>query len=257
MGAKALKLKDFSWRQGATDSNLKPGDFPLGSSESRAAARAMLQRRTALSPYDEDCLILYSYASHLCGHADPDCKWLENTQVYIRGREISDELYGPPIPSHLDPEYPRRTFPSIYFQALHDRLPQPGDTLGYEELADFYSPEKVKAEVEEIQGSWARRLAETPCPFRYEDGKMLIRQKDGTWQANWGDDVPTRWSHVEDEAFGRDFGCYLTRVVPERPTICAVVFIQSKDKKRRVKPLEAEADLPRMETGAASIPTTP
>jgi hypothetical protein len=36
------------------------------------------------------------------------------------------------IPSHLDPEYRRRTFPSIVFQTVHDRVPKLGDILHYQ-----------------------------------------------------------------------------------------------------------------------------
>jgi hypothetical protein len=169
---------------------------------------------------------------------------MESTPFYIRGREVRDAVYGPIIPSHLDPEYPRRTFASIYFEAVHNRLPVPGDILYYQDIANLYSEKEVKAEVEVIQGAWARRLPDTRCPFRYEDGKMLIQQDDGTWKANWGDDVPTKWSFVEDDAFGRDSGCYLTRVIPEGPTIQAVVFIERKDGKRRTKPFDQYTDKP-------------
>ena len=242
MRAKVLKPKGPSHGQGATDSCPQPGDFPLGSPESRAAARARVQRRTTLSPYDEDCLVLCLFSSQLSGHADPDSRCVTNTEFYKRGWEIRDGLYGPIIPSHLDPEYPRRTFASIDFEAIHGRVPQPGDILRYEDLADLYSEEMLKTQVGMIQGAWARRLPDTPCPFKYEDGKMLIHQDDGTWKAEEG--AVGKWSRIEDEAFGREFSFYPPRVVPEQPTIRAVVFIESKDKKRRVKPLEENADTP-------------
>ncbi len=168
---------------------------------------------------------------------------MERTPFYNRGSDVRDALYGPIIPSHLDPEYKRRTFASIKFEGIHGRVPQPGDILRYEEVAETYRGERIKAEVERVQGAWARRLPETPCPFRYEEGKMLIHQDNGTWKANWGDDVPTEWCCIEDEAFGRDHGCYLTKVIPELPTIEAVVFIESKDGKRRTKPFDSNTDL--------------
>jgi hypothetical protein len=135
--AKTLKPLGHRSKPGATDSLPRPGDFPLGSPESRAVARAMLQRKTALSPYDEDCYVLYSCTTHLSGHAKPDSHWLERTPPYIRGREVSDALFGPIIPCHLDPEYPHRTMASIFFEAIHRRVPHPGDVLRYEEVANL------------------------------------------------------------------------------------------------------------------------
>jgi hypothetical protein len=261
MKANPLKSTSSTLGLGATLSQPKPGDFPLGSPESRAAARAILIRRTALSPYDMDCYILCSCTSQLHGHADPDYSWMQKTEVYRRGREVSDEAYGPIIPSHLDPEHPRRTFASILFEGVHGRVPNPGDILTYEEVADLFSEEKVRAKVERIQGAWARRLPEYPCPFKCENGKMLIHQDDGSWQPDWDEDAATHWSDVEDEALERKRMRFLeaitscpptwATVVPERPAFPAVVFIESKDGVRRVKPLEMNTDSERFETRVA------
>jgi hypothetical protein len=147
-----------------------------------------------------------------------------NTPFYKRGWEIRDELYGPIIPSHLDPEYPRRTTASIHFEGLHSRLPEPGDVLRYEDFANFYSEELIKFQVEQIQGAWARRLPEYPCPFKYENGKMLIRQDDGSWKVDWLEDAATLWNEVEDDALERP-GRFFQGVFSEPPTIRAVVFI--------------------------------
>ena len=63
--------------------------------------------------------------------------------------------------------------------------------MRYEDIAGMYRAEKTKTEVERIQGAWARRLPETPCPFRYQDGKMLIRHRDGSWEVEWSEDAAT------------------------------------------------------------------
>lgn len=243
MRAKALKTKDSCRRQSATDSYPQPGDFPLGSPESRAAARAGLQRRSRLSPYDLDCYALYACTVHLHAGADPDYQWMEKTDFYRRGREVSDELNGPIIPSHLDREYARRTSASIGFEAIHGRLPEPGDVLRYEEIAEFYSAERAQSLVEHLRGVWARRLADTACPFKFENGKMLVRQKDGSWELDWLEDADTHWNNVEDDALER-YRRFIPGVAGQPPTIRAVVFIESKDKVRRVKPLEPDAGTP-------------
>jgi hypothetical protein len=75
-------------------------------------------------------------------------------------------------------------------------------------------------------------------PFKCEGGKMLIHMDDGSWECQWEDDVANLWSDIEDEAFSRvDDVPYYEQVVPDRPTIQAVVLIESKGGKRRTKPL--------------------
>src|SRR4051812_27307837 len=68
-----------------------PGDFPLGSAQSRAAARAMLQMRSSqhLSQDDQDALTLYRGASLLHADMTPDYSDLEARAVYKRGRELA------------------------------------------------------------------------------------------------------------------------------------------------------------------------
>jgi hypothetical protein len=136
-------------------------------------------------------------------------------------------------------------------------LGKTGDVLRYEEVADLYSAEKASAEVQRFQGAWARRLSEYPCPFKYEDGKKLIRQDDGSWQPEQFEDPAYLWSDVEDDAFGRDPGYDDHRVIPASPTINAVVFIESKGGRRHTKPLDANTDLPGAEAGAASALADP
>ena len=63
MRAKMLKPKDSRWRQSATDSCPQPGDFPLGSPESRAAAREIDQLNTRyqrLTPREREVFALVS-----------------------------------------------------------------------------------------------------------------------------------------------------------------------------------------------------
>ena len=217
-----------------------PSDFPLGSPESRAAARAMLQQRTMLTLYDKDCLLLYDSTCHyLHGGADPDYSWMQLTEAYKHGREVSDLINGPVIPVHLQPDYPRSTFASKLFNLIHQRSPWPGDVLKYEDLALLFCPEETKQEVEELTAAWARRLTDYPCPYRYEEARTLVLQKDGSWR---GDDyLCVSWAMVEDDALGITGPFY-----PEEPAptvrMSGVVFIESKDGKRRTNPLTMTPD---------------
>ena len=81
---------------------------------------------------------------------------------------------------------------------------------------------------------------------------MLIHQDDGSWQPNRHEDAAWYWSLVEDDALERNYAWYQEKVIPDHPTIHAVVFIESKDGKRRARPLETT-----IEATAASALTGP
>lgn len=109
--ANSLKTKRNCQSLRATLSGPGPGDFPLGSAESRAAARAILQRPMSL--YDEDCLRIYRGMIYVCGPAYLSSNHIAHTDTYKHGQEIRDRLYGPIIPAHLDPKHQRLFSPPI------------------------------------------------------------------------------------------------------------------------------------------------
>ena len=92
--AKSLKTNSSMPAPGATHLLPGSGDFRLGSAESRAAARAMLQPRRVLGPYDKDCYTLFLCTGCL-GGAWPDYKWLESKSVYEHGKEVFGRVHGP------------------------------------------------------------------------------------------------------------------------------------------------------------------
>jgi hypothetical protein len=61
---------------------INPASFPLGSMESRAAIRALLLRRSALSDDDLDALVLYAGAFYLDARMKPNYRELEATAAY-------------------------------------------------------------------------------------------------------------------------------------------------------------------------------
>lgn len=134
--AKPAKTNGNGNRLIATDSRLKPADFPLGSVESRAAARALLQTNRRLTAYDQDCLAIYAAMPYIHARVVPDYQVVERTEVYKRGKELRDRIYGPVVPSPLDPEYNRRTMAGIVFEGVRGRSPEPGDTMRYEDVAE-------------------------------------------------------------------------------------------------------------------------
>ncbi len=83
-------LKSQGRRSGhvATDLAPQPGDFPLGSVESRAAARTKMQRELDLAPYDRDCLqivFLLAFTTYCHSPSERDVRY---TDVWQRGWEL-------------------------------------------------------------------------------------------------------------------------------------------------------------------------
>jgi len=222
---------------GATDPTPRPGDFPLGSVESRAAARAMLERERALSPYDQDCLWVYYAVGLMDARVFPSSQEIVHTDVYKRGREIHDQQYGPILPAHLDPKLKRQTSASIEFEAIHGREPVPGDILRYEDVEEFHAAESYEQLLQVMREAWERRLPELPFPFKVEDGRFYKQSSDGKGRIFWIEEEDRQpgaiWMQIEAEAFGPSDGPRQ----PNSPVIQAVVFVESEDGKHRTKPL--------------------
>jgi len=109
-----LRNKEKVWNKGATYTGPKPGDFPIGSMESRAAARAVVEHaklhKDELSQEDDDALTLYHLVPLLTSPMSPSYQELEATAAYKRGKEVHERLHGP-----VTPGFPG---PSIGFAAL-------------------------------------------------------------------------------------------------------------------------------------------
>lgn len=243
MPVKAFNSADARNRATAAVSFPRPGDFPIGSPASRAAARLMLNARTRLSAYDKDCYTLYKCTSYLHAGADPDYSWMQTTPAYKRGSEIRDALEGPITPAYLDPEHSRRTIASLTFELTYRRKPLSGEVLYYSDVEKFLGPEKARLEVERIQGAWARRICDRTCPFLYKEGRMFIRQKEGTWEPNINDAIGM-WRTIEDDALGRDSSWWFhdKTASPYRRTLQAVKFDYHEGGKRRAVALTHSGD---------------
>jgi len=81
---------------------INPASFPLASMESRAAIRALLLGRFALSDDDLDALVLHAGAVYLDARMKPNYRELEATAAYQRGAELCRQRRGPTLPAHLD-----------------------------------------------------------------------------------------------------------------------------------------------------------
>jgi hypothetical protein len=197
---------------GATVSAPQPGDFPLGSVESRAAARGKLMRMQEMTPYDSDCLsircmvpLLYSYS--------PNSRDIHETDVGKRGWEISQAL-DPIVPSHLDPFQQQSRFRRCHetyrlFHVLRRRLPVSGDKLQLQEIEKMWGVQAMAQSVAEFRAAWARRLPQLPCPVKFDHDRVWCRSAESKpgkeiWdQEHVPQTAPEIWPLIDAETLGK------------------------------------------------------
>ncbi len=217
MPINSLPSKEKGWNKGATDTGPKPGDFPIGSLESRAAARAAVehakQHKDELSPEDNDALTLSCGAPLLTSGMSPSYPELEATAAYTHGKEVREGLHGPVTPGLPAPSIGTA---ALSFKVRFGREPVAGDVLRYQDvfLCDLVRYGKFIT-------AWSRQIPELPCPLKIEDGHIFChedpRYNDGQeWN---GPDEPTlsHWSCVEAEA--NDGKHLLPRTHPRFPPL--------------------------------------
>src|SRR2546423_9460716 len=115
-----------------------PADFPLGSPQSRALARAWAEAKNPRSKKDvqrdEDALQLYEMMVELNGQVYPDYSVIEKMPIIVRANKLRLRKYGPIIPLHECPGWNRWTIASSEFEFCFDREPKAGDLLRWEHV---------------------------------------------------------------------------------------------------------------------------
>jgi hypothetical protein len=200
---------------------VRPGDFPLGSLQSRAAARAMLLEREKprLTQYDQDALTIYSNVSASysprCGwHAQPNGWDLQGNPVYERGWELRQKCH-PIIPAHLDEHLKRWTRESGQFELAFGREPECGDILRYEQVARINDSRLIETHCYVFTEAWNRQLPELPCPKKFEGGRLFIRsvrRVQSQQEEAWVDNID-----VQPKAIWREFERYIKWLALGRP----------------------------------------
>jgi hypothetical protein len=229
----SLKRNGSSIRQGAAE--FSPADYPLGSPESRAAARALVSQRTALSPADNDALTLYNARNWL---STQELRPLEATAVYQRGEDLHLRLFGTTGDEYEgdDPLCQRIDCTLRAFEFVFHRDPKPGDILRSSELIECWRS-GVLADFSAIIGAWQRSLPGLSCPLRVENGRVLFRRNPAFTghPSEWGESFVSKvphfwWSFVEEEATSE------ANRYPEESAIAAVVCLSAD----RWKPVQGE-----------------
>jgi hypothetical protein len=208
---------------------IRPGDYAIGSPESRAAARMMLENSQQLSQDEKDLLTIYNG-----GFEIP----LSGYPVYQKGTVISDHLNGPVIPSHEDPVLKRSTTASIQFEHAFGREPKLGDVLRPEMLNLFYSPQVEQMRFKRFSTAWSRQNPQTECPIKFESGKRY-----GLRFGKWGcisKDPIHEWASLRWEALGRPTNWVFSPLIPEIPGIYFLGVVDGVHKMRAAIQVETE-----------------
>jgi hypothetical protein len=185
MNCNPLNLNKSDDELPATESS--PADFPLGSIQSRAAARALLQtkapRLSQSVQFDEDAYLIYrAVCEYFDATMDPTYHEVEPTEVYTRGKELRDSRHGPIIPFHLDEHAKRSTFASWEFELAFGREPTAGDMLRCYHVGIVHNPELSSAWLGRFFEAWRRQLPDMICPLKFEDSRLFKRLTSGTWE---------------------------------------------------------------------------
>jgi hypothetical protein len=244
MAGKSLSAKDNRNLVGAT--NLSPADFPLGSPESRAAARAILASANRISRSDMDARILYGGTCYMNQVMSPSSSDLENTDIYRRGKEIYLRRHGPPTLIHLDPHYLRQTSASLQFEIVFKREPKAGDVLQFDQLREWQAthPDGLHIGIKWFIEAWERQLPEMACPLKQEGGRLFHRlntrySKGLEWEEQTDMPAERYWQSIEKEALNKSYGEMGGEPWPPAntmPTIPAVTFMGVVDGKHRCRP---------------------
>ena len=185
-----INLNRIRLAQAAT--GISPADFPLGSTQSRAAARAILDQsersKPRRSPYDRDALDIVSYARIF--HCDSD--QLRATAIHKRGEQLEHEPgeyidepseYSKPM-QWEDPTDPMaRILDKLLLRSGLPPLPS-RDVKWRKPLVELLFHHVALGIFKE---AWERQLPEISFPVRVDSGdpicnvRMFCLEPSGGW----------------------------------------------------------------------------
>ena len=179
MNAKPLNGNRVRLAQAAT--GISPADYLLGSLESRAAARALLDQaermKPSLSEHDRDALTIYRGTFWLHGPASPSHQELEGTAIYQRGRELAGTY-------HSENKDGRKRGRELLKELVGFEIPTDLRELSDDQLEALMAVHLVIfvcRQLPELQQAWFRHLGNLPFPIRVEGTRFLYR----TWKGKW------------------------------------------------------------------------
>ena len=188
MQDKPLQRNGVQMAQVAT--GMSPADFPLGSLESRATARALLDHaermKPQLSEYEDDALTIYQFARHLLDRQgmSPSFGDVEGTLVYQHGHELHERMPAREVSAREDPF----TFVDEMLER-RDIEPPPRDAKWREPALSCVLHRSILAN---FSDAWERQLSYLEFPLKVEgkgaDNRLYVRQPSGEWREETDDD---------------------------------------------------------------------
>ena len=226
---------------------IRPGDFPLGTAQSRAAARALSSKRSTLSQDDDDALLVFQSTCHFDASMEPNCSDLKATAVYRRGEQLHDKLCSPVVPAHLDKRAQRSTRASLEFEYTFGHEPVAGDVLAFEHLKIVRGPVALKILFGPVIEAWHRRLPQLQCPYKFEGDRLFRHLRkgacspcngmaalEGGWHEAINEGPEEHWRAVEQHVTNNRWP---PPNLKDIPTIPAVVFLGVIDGEHRCRPV--------------------
>jgi hypothetical protein len=200
MKDKPINRNGIRLAQAAT--GMSPADFPLGSMQSRAAARAIVDHserfKPRISQYDQDALqIVSGERMFFVGVAESISREVRATAIYKRGMELELEPRDYDEPAPFD-EAPTDRLAKILQSGLQrsgvDVEFRPKDVKWHKPLVLLLAHQALLAA---FKAAWERQLSEIPFPIRVESEddtfRVYYRQPSGRWEEKIG-------NHMSDMA---------------------------------------------------------
>lgn len=202
-----------------------PLAYPIGSIESRAAARAMLEaQHIPAGQYENDLLAIYQFATSgvLNYSCSPSTLEIKATYQFKEGQRIA-LLVDPECETYNkerdEMEAPFRLFEhaALQFLIMKGRKPRKGDTLSF---ADYVRGSCIAdmLELAHWRESWERQLENFVFPFRVDSdftfwkrvrksrhGESQVSDEFGYWQKHDNSDLHScGWFLMQRTIAGND-----------------------------------------------------
>ena len=211
MKDKSINRNGIRSAQAAT--GVSPADFALGSMQSRAAARAVVDHSERSKPrrsqYDEDALrIVSGDRMFLCGlKAEPISRQLKATAIYQHGERLeslpSDEG-GDPGQWDNDPIDRLAELMQLAWRRSERKVELPPKEAKWRKPLLLLLAQQALLAL--FQAAWERQLPETPFPVRVERHgdtfQMYYRQPSGQWEENIDNHMSRLAKQLNDAILG-------------------------------------------------------
>lgn len=192
MKDKSINRNGIRLAQAAT--GMSPADFPLGSMQSRAAARAIVDHsersKPRISQYDQDALAIVRGGSlFLCGlELESVSREVRATPIYKRGTQLELEASDYSEPTQWDGDGTDRLAEILQSGLQRSGVNvefRPKDVKWHKPLVILLAQRTLLIGFEE---AWKRQLPEMPFPVRVESDddrytfRLYCRQSSGQWK---------------------------------------------------------------------------